>query len=180
MKLFLLLFAVPSFLFAASVRTDRKCPACVDETCRWEIRAAVNKEKTEITVDWDKSVVSRHVEKPLANPLHCNVDRSFDHVAGGYIKVWFMGETEPCDPSKMETSTCGVTYLFASETPSQFPSGFSVKAPEGKKLQKVEHLSTLNLACGNFLDKKSTDYSKWKATVGWTADGADDGTYASE
>jgi len=180
MRTLLLLSFFSQALFAATVRTDRKCPACADETCRWELRSAVDKATGTVKVDWDKSVVSRHVEKPLAVALHCNVDRSFDAEAGGYIKVWFEGEKNACDPMKTDPADCGVTFLYESGVTSDFPSGFTAKAPTGKKIVRVEHYSTILLNCGNFAEAKLTDTSKWKARLGWSADGPGDGTFAKD
>lgn len=150
---------------ASSIDSKVTCPHDPLETCRWEI--AIRKKGDVVLLDWSKSVISRHKEKPLARPLECNVDRSFDEAAGGYLHVWFKDDKNVCDPLKQNPSECGVAFL---------EDGLTVKAPEGKVLERVEHFLTLDLQCGNFA-KKDYKQMKLQGTLGWDAALNGDGTY---
>lgn len=169
-----------SFARAESVRAEVECPHERLESCRWDIHAHSSEKHGERTVrvEWDKSLVSRHREKPMAKPIRCNVDRDFDVPARGYIHVWFRGESAPCNPMARKPADCGVTFLL--DAPGELTSsyGFTVTAPAGKVLEKVEHFSTLNLQCGDF---KQADLArlKWKARIGWRADLPGEGTYSA-
>ncbi len=163
------------------VQTTVPCQNCVKESCRWEIRARATEttQGKKIIVDWDKSLVSRHVEKPLALPLHCNVDRSFNAEKGGYVRVWFQGETTPCDAMAVANpAECGVEFKFGPQGPAEvFPSGFEVLAPKGKTLEKVEHKSTLFLYCGDFSSHQTTQSYTWDTVIGFDAKLPLDGLY---
>jgi len=146
------------------------------ESCRWEINAEIRgpSASPEFVVTWEKAVLSRHREKPLATTLSCNVDRSFvDEI--GYIHVWLDGSEEPCDPTKTDPKECGVSFLLDDPKDQFSAQGFKVKAPAGKKLQKVEHFSALHLQCGDFAKKDFARY-RWNAKVGWKRGR---GTYSS-
>lgn len=152
---------------AATVRADVDCPHSKLEACRWEIRARLRARPAspEFVVTWEKAVISRHREKPFATALSCNVDRSFvDGV--GYIHVWLDDSKEPCDPTKADPKECGVTFLLDDPKDPYSAQGFKVKAPVGKKLKRVEHLSALHLQCGDFTQKDFARY-RWDSKVGW-------------
>jgi hypothetical protein len=163
-------FAAPG----AMVRKEMPCPHEALESCRWEIRAERQGESVQIR--WDKSIVSRHREKPMARPIRCNVDRDFDMAAGGYVRVWFRGENAPCDPLRQDPAECGVTFLLDAPPALASAQGVKVTAPAGKVLDRVEHLSTLNLQCGDFR-RRDFARAKWHSRVGWRADRPGDGTY---
>jgi hypothetical protein len=164
---------------AATVSRNLACPKDKLETCRWDIQSKVSVSAgiPTVVVDWSKSVVSRHREKPYASPLQCNVDRSFDETAGGYIQVWFEGEKVACNPMRRNPADCGVKFLLDDPKDFHSAAGFTVTAPVGKTLQKVEHYSTLDLQCGDFT---ASDFAqaKWKSVVGWEKNGFGDGTYS--
>jgi len=184
--MFHILFIAILISFNLSAQTkvvaEVECTNCVKESCRWEIRAssAETAQGKKIIVDWDKSIVSRHVEKPLALPLHCNVDRSFNANKGGFLRVWFEGELTPCDAMAVENpSVCGVEFKFGAQGPSEvFPSGFEVMAPMGKQLIKVEHYSTLFLFCGDFSKPETTKNYTWDSVIGFDAAVAGNGLYS--
>ncbi len=163
---------------AASIRTEMACPHESHETCRWEIFARSTRDAQGVRVDisWEKGVQSRHWEKPKAHSLRCNVDRDFDPAGGGFLKVWFRGETAPCDAMAGNPADCGVTFDLEDPTQLYSSTGVSVVAPKGKELTRVELYSTLNLQCGNF---GQADFSKakWNALVGWAEGLPGDGTY---
>jgi hypothetical protein len=161
---------------ASTVGATASCPHSKLESCRWEITAQTRgfSASPEFVVTWEKAVLSRHREKPLANALTCNVDRSFvDEV--GYIHVWLDGSKEPCDPTKTDPKECGVTFLLEDPKDPYSAQGFKVKAPVGKKLKKVEHFSALHLQCGDFAKKDFARY-RWDSKVGWRRSG---GIYTS-
>lgn len=170
----------PALAGGASVRQDAACPTDRLESCRWEISASsktVNGQPV-VRIDWEKSIVSRHMEKPLARPLTCNVDRDFNHQGGGYLKVWFAEQSEPCDATlKKNPAECGVRFLFDPAAPGPFPIGFEVTAPVGKTLSRVENRNSLNLQCGDF---QRADYwrATWSSRVGWDAKLPGDGTFS--
>lgn len=166
---------------AASVRKDAACPTDKLESCRWEITVSTKQSQGRpvVRIDWEKSVVSRHMEKPLARPLACNVDRDFNHQGGGYLKVWFANESEPCDATQMKNpAECGVRFLFDPAAPGPFPIGFEVTASAGKVLSRVENRNSLNLQCGDF---RRADFwrSTWNSSVGWDAKLPGDGTFSA-
>jgi hypothetical protein len=172
----ILVFALP--LQAAELRTSMACPVCPLETCRWEISVQRHSSPNRVEIHWNKSVETRHTEKPKAAPIHCNVDRDFNFEGGGYLRVWFENESEPCEASTNSDPTlCGVSFITdpASQTP--FPIGFRVQAPKEKSLAKVEHLSTLNLQCGSFHPESKMEKAKWDVKVGWDKTLPGDGTY---
>lgn len=177
--LFLTFFSV--YALPALIQTERSCPACQLETCRWEIQVQHAAAGNQLDFSWNKSVVTRHMEKPKAVPLHCNVDRDFNEAAGGYIKVWFLGEKNACDTNTEKDPTrCGVHFIFDPFSAHPiFPIGFTIKAPQGKTLAKVEHFSTLNLQCGVFHQTDLVNHSQWDVKIGWDAALPGDGTYAS-
>lgn len=150
-----------------SIRRESNCPVSALERCRWEIRAQMSRGGG-ILFNWDKSVVTEHSEKPMAQPIQCNVDRDFNMAGGGYLKVWFQGEDKPCEPWLMGPEVCGVDFLFAGDPQYFSPTGFRVKGVAGKRLDRVELKSTLNLQCGewNGVEKKVTA-DKWESLVGW-------------
>lgn len=166
--------------YGASIRTEVTCPQESHESCRWEISARAERGSAGVRVEmaWEKSVQSRHWEKPLAHTLQCNVDRDFDPAGGGYLKVWFSGEKDACDAMAGNPADCGVTFHL--EDPKQLFSSYAltVEAPAGKKLAKVELLSSLNVQCGNFGGK---DFVRgtWRPLVGWSESAPGDGTYQS-
>ncbi len=180
-KFLLVAFLVPFSLWAkVTLEAQSACPNCLLESCRWKIEAEAhaNKEGKKIVFAWDKSVVSRHVEKPYAKPLQCNTDRSFNAKKGGYIKVWFEGEEKACDAMAVkDAAECGVHFIFGQEGPSPFPAGFSVQAPQGKKLKKVEHKSTLFLYCGDFSNEKMISSYTWDTVIGYDSALPKDGLY---
>lgn len=164
----------------AVVRNDQICPHAVAETCRWDISVQSIQQNNQplVRVSWEKSIVSRHMEKPLAHAISCNVDRDFNYRGGGYLKVWFKGEPDACDATAMkDPSSCGVHFIFDPLAPGPFPTGFDVVAPPGKQLARVENKNTLNLQCGDF---RRADFARstWSSRVGWDASLAGDGTYS--
>ncbi len=165
--LLLSLFLISTFAKGAGVRAEADCPHSKLERCRWDIQAGTrgSSASPEFLVTWEKSVLSRHREKPLAATLSCNVDRSFvDEV--GYIHVWLDESEEPCDPTKTDPKECGVTFLLDDPKDPYSAQGFKVKAPAGKKLKKVEHFSALHLQCGDLGQKDFARY-RWDSKVGW-------------
>jgi hypothetical protein len=162
---------------AAEIREEVQCPHDPQESCRWEITAK-SSPGPKVEFAWNKAVVSRHWEKPLSNNLQCNVDRDFDAAAGGYLKVWFQGESQPCDAMAGNPADCGVTFHL--EDPAELHSSHSVSvvAPAGKRLARVQLLNTLNLQCGNF-GRPGYLKLKWRPIVGWSAKIPGDGTYQS-
>lgn len=164
-----------TFLSAATLEKESACPLTNLEKCRWVVDARVE-DRERVSFEWEKSVVSRRREKPLASALQCNVDREFDYAAGGYIRVWFVGDSDYCDPMHSNPTDCGVTFLLDEPGVIESARGFRVEAPSGKVLERVEHFSTLNLQCGDFTSKQFAS-SKWNARIGWKRGGAGDGTY---
>lgn len=158
-------------VFAHSwARTSTACPHEKLETCRWEIHARNTGTEAApvVQIDWEKSVVSRHTEKPLAKALICNVDRDFNAAKGGYIRVWFEGEAAPCDPTVTNPADCGVRFLLLDPRDFHSAQGFVVTPPRGKTLKRVEHLSTLHLQCGDF-SKPDPARLDWDVQIGWLA-----------
>jgi len=172
-----LVFCAP--LVGATARTETLCPHDPLESCRWELRVRSESRagRPVVIVDWDKSVISRHTEKPLARALACNVDRAFDFAGGGFLRVWFRGETQPCDATATQNpEACGVKFVFDPASSSPFPIGYEVSAPAGKELEKVENRNTLSLQCGDFTRAGYGNW-KWDATLGWNMRLPGDGTY---
>lgn len=164
---------------AAQVIGNMACPNHPLESCRWAIESRVvtdSNHSVTVTVDWEKSVQSQHWRKPAVPSLACNVDRDFNASGGGYVRVWFVGETEPCDPTRRNPADCGVTFFLADPTALYSARGFSVRAPQGKQLLRVEHYSTLNLQCGDFRQNNIAN-GQWNSVVGWSAQSGGDGTY---
>ncbi len=165
---------------AASIQQTSTCPHDAQESCRWEISARSFRGPTGrvVQMDWEKLVVTRHWEKPLSHNLRCNVDRDFDPQGGGFLKVWFVGQAKACDAMAGNPADCGVTFQL--EDPAQLFSahGFTVMAPAGKRLARVELFNTLNLQCGNF-GRPDILRLKWKPVIGWSARLPGDGTYRS-
>jgi hypothetical protein len=177
--LVLALLVLPSTARASAVQTERVCPAQKLETCRWRIEMKPVKTASGRTIQtrWEKSVVTRHRERPYGAPIECNVDRGFNETAKGYIHVWFKGEKGPCDPTKRNPADCGVTFLYDVPGDPLSVAGFDVAEPAGKTLAKVEHASTLLVQCGDLTRDGFDDYT-WDTLLGWKAGGAGDGSYS--
>jgi hypothetical protein len=163
----LLVFSSSS-LMAASVRTESICPNEPEESCRWQVNVAGVRRtgRDTVQVRWEKSIVSRHRQSPSGQTLRCNLDRDFNPQAGGYIRVFFVGEKDFCDPTTRDPAECGVSFQLTDPTDLQTASGFDVTAPNTKRLAKVEHYSTLSLRCGDFINNQFDQFS-WDTTVGW-------------
>jgi len=164
---------------ATTLDADLFCPYETLESCRWSLTLqALRKDgQPMIRINWIKGVISRHMDKPLAKPIVCNVDRDFAHDRGGYLKVWFAGEAKPCDATDMrDPSACGVRFVFEPTTQSKFPIGFEVTAPAGKRLLRVENFNTLNLQCGDFEAPRFVS-AHWDSLLGWDASLPGDGTF---
>lgn len=162
---------------ALSVRKETVCPVEPKETCRWEISVSPL-QNGGARVTWDKSVVSHHVDKPFAKSIRCNVDRSFNQKAGGYIRVWFKDQIGGyCDAMAGDPTECGVHFLVDKPGASlETARGFEVRAPAGQTVLRVEHKSTLFTQCGQFRNRGYTQ-DQWNHTVGWAASNPGEGTY---
>lgn len=174
--LFVVVYFMSSLSQAAQVEQESPCPQTELERCRWTIKVRVEKPE-KIVFEWEKSILSRRREKPLASALQCNVDREFDAKAGGYIRVWFEGEKAHCDPMAGPPQKCGVSFLLDELGNLESSRGFTVEAPAGKRLAQVEHLSTLRTQCGDFQTKKYSAY-QWKSLIGWKRGYPGDGSYS--
>lgn len=165
-------------VWGVTVRQDRVCPHEALETCRWEIGLTSDVLPTgrKVEVLWEKSIVSRHRDKPLGRSIRCNVDRGFNAKAGGYLRVWFEGDGQACE-ARAPGNLCGVEFLFDDLTDPNSLRGFRVVEPPGKTLAQVEHFSTLHLQCGDF-SREDYDQLLWDSKLGWKKGGLGDGTYS--
>lgn len=159
---FILILVCPLLWARAAVEAVVDCPVCPLEKCFWQI--SLSGTGSQIEVDWRKGIQSLHTEKPFAEALRCNADRDFNTEAGGYIQIWYRGENKPC--LALAPGDCGVSFKMLPGGMS--PLGFTVRPPSGKRLDRFEHLSTLNLQCGNLesADGNLARY-RWDALLKW-------------